>query len=167
MVTSDKVHDRPPLSPLGVINVFATQLEFTARDIQTSEERLRKIVEKGVISSNNTPRVVQCLSVLLIFEAELAYRMREWQLIPKVIQVCIPSPFAYWGFSNQLFLQKVSQCQASPSDTFEAITDMLVSVTQAGRIIYQITQSLVVRPGLPTGWCEFMVHLRRQLTLPV
>ena len=124
----------PPYPPPGVINVFATQLEFTAHEIQNCEERLRKIVEKGVISSNNTPRVVHCLSAMLIFEAELAYRMSKWQVIPKVIQVCIPSSFAHWGFSNQLlwFWQKVAQCQASPSDTFEAITDMLVSVPRSG-----------------------------------
>lgn len=29
-----------------------------------------------------------------------------------------------------LYWQKVGQCQASPSDTFEAITDMLVSVSK-------------------------------------
>jgi hypothetical protein len=71
--------------------MFATQLEFTAHEIQNCEERLHKIVEKGVISSSNTPRVDQCVSVLLIFEAELACRMKEWQLIPKVIEVRIPS----------------------------------------------------------------------------
>ncbi|KAH9075682.1 hypothetical protein EDB83DRAFT_2218480 [Lactarius deliciosus] len=99
MASSDKVPDRPPLSP---------QLEFTAHEIQDCEERLRKTLEKGVISSNNTPRVVQCLSVLLMFEAELACRMKEWQLIPKIIQ-------------------KVGQCQTLSSDTFEAISDMLWS----------------------------------------
>ncbi|KAI9445576.1 hypothetical protein H4582DRAFT_2125818 [Lactarius indigo] len=84
------------------------KLEFTAHEIQDCEERLRKILEKGVISSNNAPRVVQCLNVLLIFEAELACRMKEWQMIPKIIQ-------------------KVGQCQTLPSDTFEAISDMLWS----------------------------------------
>ncbi|KAH9043868.1 hypothetical protein EDB85DRAFT_728235 [Lactarius pseudohatsudake] len=83
------------------------KLEFTAHEIQDCEERLRKTLEKGVISSNNT-RVVQCLSVLLMFEAELACRMKEWQLIPKIIQ-------------------KVGQCQTLSSDTFEAISDMLWS----------------------------------------
>ncbi|KAF8480818.1 hypothetical protein DFH94DRAFT_691907 [Russula ochroleuca] len=86
--------------------VNSEKLEFTAREIQTCEERLRKIVEKGVISSNNIPRVTQCLSILFIFQAELACRMNEWQVIPKVIE-------------------KVTQCQAPPCDTFEAITDML------------------------------------------
>src|SRR6266702_2022916 len=135
MANSDKVPGRPPLSPPGVINiVFATQLEFTAHENRNCEERLRKTVEKGVISSNNTPRVIQCLSVLLIFEAELACRMREWQVIPEVIQVCIPSSFAYWGFSDQLpsYWQKVGQCQTLSSDTFASITDMLVSVTRSG-----------------------------------
>ncbi|KAH9177088.1 hypothetical protein EDB89DRAFT_1938043 [Lactarius sanguifluus] len=83
------------------------KLEFTAHEIQDCEERLRKTLEKGVISSNNT-RVVQCLSVLLMFEAELACRMKEWQLIPKIIQ-------------------KVGQCRTLSSDTFEAISDMLWS----------------------------------------
>jgi hypothetical protein len=86
MANSDKVHDRPSLSPAGVDNVCATQLEFTAREIQNCEERLRKIVEKGVISSKYPSRrpVPQRLSVLLILEAELAYRVREWQVIPKL-----------------------------------------------------------------------------------
>jgi len=87
------------------------KFEFTARDIQTCEERLRKIVEKGVISSNNISRVTQSLSILLIFQAELACRMKEWQVIPKVIE-------------------KVAQCQAPLCDTYEAITDMLVSVLE-------------------------------------
>ncbi|KAI0248099.1 hypothetical protein BJV78DRAFT_1132012, partial [Lactifluus subvellereus] len=88
--------------------VNSDKLEFTAHEIQTCEERLRKTVEKGVISSNNIPRVTQCLGILLIFEAELACRMKEWQVIPKVIQ-------------------KVAQCQAPLCDTFEAIADMLWS----------------------------------------
>ncbi|KAN0121444.1 hypothetical protein V8E52_003340 [Russula decolorans] len=86
--------------------VNSDKLEFTARDIQTCEERLRKIVEKGVISSNNIPRVTQGLSILLIFQAELACRMKEWQVIPKVIE-------------------RIAQCQAPLYDTYEAITDML------------------------------------------
>jgi len=91
--------------------VDSDKFEFTARDVQTCEERLRKIVEKGVISSNNIPRVTQSLSILLIFQAELACRMKEWQVIPKVIE-------------------KVAQCQAPLCDTYEAITDMLVSVSR-------------------------------------
>ncbi|KAH9005872.1 hypothetical protein EDB86DRAFT_2795550, partial [Lactarius hatsudake] len=89
------------LTPIG-------SLEFTAHEIQDCEGRLRKTLEKGVINSNNTPRVIQCLSVLLMFEAELACRMKEWQLIPTIIQ-------------------KVGQCQTLSSDTFEAISDMLWS----------------------------------------
>jgi hypothetical protein len=46
-------------------------------------------MDKGVISSNNVPRVTQSLSILLIFQAELACRMKEWQVIPKVIEVSI------------------------------------------------------------------------------
>ncbi|KAH9982110.1 hypothetical protein BGW80DRAFT_1247083 [Lactifluus volemus] len=66
--------------------VNSDKLEFTAHEIQSCGERLRKTVEKGVISSSNIPRVTQCLGVLLIFETELACRMKEWQVIPKVIQ---------------------------------------------------------------------------------
>jgi hypothetical protein len=91
MVNSDKVRRPSPLSPTGVINFgFATQLEFTAHEIRSCEERLRKIVEKGVLSSNSIPRVTQCLSTLFIFQAELACRMKEWQVIPKVVEVSIP-----------------------------------------------------------------------------
>ncbi|KAI9460127.1 hypothetical protein BJY52DRAFT_1222744 [Lactarius psammicola] len=131
-MNSDKVPDRPPLSP---------QLEFTAHEIQNCEERLRKTIEEGVIGPNNTPRVVQCLSVLLIFEAELACRMKEWQVIPKVIQ-------------------KVGQCQTSPSDTFEAITDMLailhasldrntLSVGKFARWLRAICTMLLARNTVP------------------
>jgi hypothetical protein len=81
--------------------VNSDKLEFTAHEIQNCEERLHKIVEKGVISSSNTPHVDQCVSVLLTFEAEVACRMKEWQLIPKVVQVRIPSSLACWGFSDQ------------------------------------------------------------------
>jgi len=84
------------------------KLEFTAREIQACEERLYKIMEKGVISSNNIPRVTQCLRTVFIFQTELACRMKEWQVIPKVIE-------------------KVTQCQAPLCDTFEAIADMLWS----------------------------------------
>jgi len=65
------------------------KLEFTAREIQACEERLYKIMEKGVISSNNIPRVTQCLRTVFIFQTELACRMKEWQVIPKVIEVSI------------------------------------------------------------------------------
>jgi len=93
--------------------VNSDKLEFTAHEIQSCEERLRKIVEKGVLSSNNIPRVSQCLSTLFIFQAELACRMKEWQVIPRVIE-------------------KVGRCQAPFCDTFEAIADMLVSVPRSG-----------------------------------
>ncbi|KAI9509875.1 hypothetical protein F5148DRAFT_1282528 [Russula earlei] len=86
--------------------VNSDKFEFTAREIQTCEERSRKIVEKGVISSNNIPRVTQCLSMLFIFQAELACRMKEWQVIPQIID-------------------KFSQSQEPLSDTFEPIVDML------------------------------------------
>lgn len=87
MVNSEKVPS--PYPSQASLICRSSQLEFTAREIQTCEERLRKIVEKGVISSNNIPRVTQCLSILFIFQAELACRMNEWQVIPKVIEVSI------------------------------------------------------------------------------
>ncbi|KAI0307448.1 hypothetical protein B0F90DRAFT_1812932 [Multifurca ochricompacta] len=92
--------------------VNSDTLEFTAHEIQNCEGRLRKIMEKGVISSNNIHRVLQCLNILLMFEAELACRTKEWQLILKVIQ-------------------KVAQCETPLSDTFEAIADMLWSAQDA------------------------------------
>ncbi|KAH9048810.1 hypothetical protein EDB84DRAFT_1434083 [Lactarius hengduanensis] len=137
------------------------KLEFTAHEIQDCEERLRKTLEKGVISSNNT-RVVQCLSVLLMFEAELACRMKEWQLIPKIIQVCVPSSFAYWGLSDPFpsYWQKVGQCQTLSSDTFEAISDMLailhtsldrntLSVGKFARWLRAICTMLLARNTVP------------------
>ncbi|KAI0271679.1 hypothetical protein BC834DRAFT_922404 [Gloeopeniophorella convolvens] len=98
------------LTPIGSM-VDSDKLGFTAREIQNCEERLRKILEKGVIRADNIPRVLQCLGVLLMFEAELACRMREWQVIPMVVQ-------------------KVAQCQAPLCDTFEAIADMLWSAQE-------------------------------------
>ncbi|KAH9964596.1 hypothetical protein BC827DRAFT_1265857 [Russula dissimulans] len=88
--------------------VKSDKLEFTAHEIQACEERLRRIMEKGVISSNNIPRVTRCLRTVFIFQTELACRMKEWQVIPKVIE-------------------KVTQCQAPLCDTFETIADMLWS----------------------------------------
>lgn len=119
--------------------VNSDKLEFTAHEIQNCEERLHKILEQGVISSSNSPRVDQCVSVLLIFEAELACRMREWQLIPKVVQ-------------------KVGQCQASPCDTFEAITDMLVSVSKRQNNLpnYAISSG----PPQTAPWMFFLWHWR-------
>jgi len=71
MVNSDKVQNPSPLSPLGVINL-----------------------------SNNILRVTQCLSTLFIFQAELACRMKEWQVIPKVIEVS-KYPMLYRCFSER------------------------------------------------------------------
>jgi hypothetical protein len=89
-----------PLSPQASLICISTQLGFTAHEIQTCEERLHKTVEKGVISPNNIPRVTQCIGILLIFEAELACRMKEWEVIPKVIQVSFLPSFAIWTSLN-------------------------------------------------------------------
>ncbi|KAI0063230.1 hypothetical protein BV25DRAFT_1899548 [Artomyces pyxidatus] len=81
-------------------------VQSTAQEIKACEDRLRNILDKAPLQPDNVTRVQHCLRVLIVFEAEVACRMKEWGALPQIIEKAarIPTPLV---------------------DTFEAITDML------------------------------------------
>ncbi|KAI0045733.1 hypothetical protein FA95DRAFT_1596662 [Auriscalpium vulgare] len=78
----------------------------TGQEVRACEVRLRSVLDKAPLQPDNVTRVLHCLRVLMVFEAEVACRLQEWESLPQIIQ-------------------KAAQIPTPLVDTFEAITDLL------------------------------------------
>ncbi|KAI0318005.1 meiosis protein SPO22/ZIP4 like-domain-containing protein [Amylostereum chailletii] len=61
-------------------------LKSTSRAIYACERTIRNVLEKAALREDNAAVVLCCLRAVLVFEAEVAVRLKEWDQLPAIIE---------------------------------------------------------------------------------